>query len=125
MPKNRKASSSCAKTRLPSGLYQLLTSLMRLDVISSTTTPSKNMILRQSLVRALSLIAVLAGAAVASADENLPAPRRIILAAGQEAAAQPVILAARRYAAFWNTGEARYAEAALARNFVDRTPPRP
>ncbi len=83
------------------------------------------MILRQSLVRALSLIAVLAGAAVASADENLPAPRSIILAAGQEAAAQPVILAARRYAAFWNTGEARYAEAALARNFVDRTPPRP
>ena len=96
---------------------------MRLDVISSTTTPSKNMILRQSLVRALSLITVLAGAAVASAEENLPAPRSIILAAGQEAAAQPVILAARRYAAFWNTGEARYAEAALARNFVDRTLP--
>jgi predicted ester cyclase len=81
------------------------------------------MILRQSLVRALSLITVLAGAAVASAEENLPAPRSIILAAGQEAAAQPVILAARRYAAFWNTGEARYAEAALARNFVDRTLP--
>jgi predicted ester cyclase len=34
-----------------------------------------------------------------------------------------VILAARRYAAFWNTGEPRYAEAALAQNFVDRTIP--
>jgi predicted ester cyclase len=43
--------------------------------------------------------------------------------AGKEHAASPAILAARRYAAFWNTGEARYAEAALARNFVDRTLP--
>ena len=81
------------------------------------------MILSQSLVRSLSLIAVLAGAAVASAQENLPTPRSIILTAGQERAAQPVILAARRYAAFWNTGEARYAEAALARDFSDRTLP--
>jgi steroid delta-isomerase-like uncharacterized protein len=34
-----------------------------------------------------------------------------------------VVLAARRYAAFWNTGEARYAETALARDFFDRTLP--
>jgi predicted ester cyclase len=74
-------------------------------------------------VRSLSLIAVLAGTAVASAEEILPTPRSIILTAGEEQAAQPVILAARRYAAFWNTGEARYAEAALAQNFVDRTLP--
>jgi predicted ester cyclase len=33
------------------------------------------------------------------------------------------ILAARRYAAFWNTGEASFAEAALAGNFADRTLP--
>ena len=79
--------------------------------------------LRQSFVRLLSLIAVFAGAAVASAEERLPTPRSIILTAGQEQTAQPVILAARRYAAFWNTGEARYAEAALAKNFVDRTLP--
>ena len=59
----------------------------------------------------------------ASGEETLPTPRSIILTAGQEAAAQPVILAARRYAAFWNTGEERYAEAALAKNFVDRTLP--
>jgi predicted ester cyclase len=81
------------------------------------------MMLSQSLVRSLSLIAVLAGTAVASAEENLPSPRSIILTTGQEEAAQPVILAARRYTAFWNTGEASYAKAALARNFVDRTLP--
>ena len=74
-------------------------------------------------VRSLSLIAVLAGAAVASAEETLPTPRSIIFTAGEEQAAQPVILAARRYAAFWNTGETRYAEAALARTFVDGTLP--
>jgi len=79
------------------------------------------MMLSQSFVRSLSLIAVFAAAAVASADVTLPTPRSIILTVGQEQTAQPVILAARRYAAFWNTGEARYAEAALAQNFVDRT----
>jgi predicted ester cyclase len=71
----------------------------------------------------LSSIAVLMGAAVASADETLPTPQSTILMAGQKEAAQPVVLAARRYAAFWNTGEARYAEAALAREFIDRTLP--
>ena len=73
-------------------------------------------------VRSLFLIAVFA-ATSSSAEESLPTPRSIILSAGQEQVAQPVILAARRYAAFWNTGEARYAEAALAQNFVDRTLP--
>ena len=43
-------------------------------------------------------------------------PQGIVLTAGQEQAAQPVILAARRYAAFWNTGEERHAEAALAQS---------
>jgi len=81
------------------------------------------MILRQSFVRSLCLIAVFSWTAVASAEENLPTPRSIIFATGQEQAAQPVMLAARRYAAFWNTGEERYAEAALAQNFVDRTLP--
>ena len=83
----------------------------------------KNMILNQSLAHSLSLIAVFVATAVASAEENLPTPRGIILTTGQEQAGQPAILAARRYAAFWNTGEARYAEAALARNFFDRTLP--
>ena len=81
------------------------------------------MMLSQSFARSLCLFAVLAAGAVASAHEPLPTPCSIILATGQEQAAQPMILAARRYAAFWNTGEARYAEAALARNFADRTLP--
>ena len=81
------------------------------------------MILSQSFVSSLLLIAVVASTAVASAEESLPTPRSIIVTAEHEQAAQPVILAARRYAAFWNTGEARYAEAALAQNFVDRTLP--
>src|SRR5947208_16242780 len=71
-------------------------------------------------VRSLFLIAVFA-ATGSSAEETLPTPRSIILSAGQEQAAKPVILAARRYGAFWNTGEERYAEAALAEDFVDRT----
>jgi predicted ester cyclase len=83
---------------------------------------SINMIMRQLLFSTLFPIAVFAVTG-ASGEETLPTPRSIILTAGQEAAAQPVILAARRYAAFWNTGEARYAEAALAKNFVDRTLP--
>jgi predicted ester cyclase len=80
------------------------------------------MILRQSFVNAPLLIAVFAATA-ASAEESPPTPRSIIVTAEHEQAAQPVILAARRYAAFWNTGEARYAEAAVAQNFVDRTLP--
>ena len=53
----------------------------------------------------------------------MPAPQSVVVAAGEEQAAESIILAARRYAAFWNTGEARYAEAALAQNFLDRTLP--
>ena len=123
MPKNRKASSSCARMRLPSGRYRLRTCLMSPDVTSSATTPSKNMILSQLFVRLLFLTAFFVVVAVASAEENLPTPQGIVLTAGQEQAAQPVILAARRYAAFWNIGEERHVEAALARSFVDRTPP--
>ena len=70
-----------------------------------------------------SLFLIVFAATSSSAEESLPSPRSIILSAGQEQAAQSVILAARRYAAFWNTGEARHAEAALAQNFVDRTLP--
>ncbi len=81
------------------------------------------MILSQLFVRLLFLTAFFVVVAVASAEENLPTPEGIVLTAGQEQAAQPVILAARRYAAFWNIGEERHVEAALARSFVDRTPP--
>src|SRR6266566_383797 len=122
MRKNRRASSSCAKTRSPNGLCQLPTCLTRLEAINYNYPNRKNMSLRQSLVSSLSLVAVFAAAAVASAEETLPTPRSIILAAGQEEAARPVILAARRYAAFWNTGEPRYAEAAIAQLFDTALP---
>jgi predicted ester cyclase len=95
---------------------------MKLDAILNTTS-DRNMMISQTCVRSLCLIVFFVATAVASAEENLPTPRNIIITAGQEEAAQPVIFAARRYAAFWNTGEPGYAEAALARNFVDRTLP--
>jgi predicted ester cyclase len=85
--------------------------------------PPKSMVLSQSFAVSLSLIFALAGAGFASTEETLPAPRSTILTPGHEQAARAVILAARRYGAFWNTGEARYAEAALASGFFDRTLP--
>jgi predicted RNA-binding protein with PIN domain len=48
------------------------------------------MILSQSFVRSLSLIAVFAAAAVASVEETLPTPRSIIFTAGQEQAAEQI-----------------------------------
>jgi len=49
----------------------------------------------------------------------LPQPHHLA-AASQNA---KVVTAARRYAAFWNTGDASYAQAALAPDFIDRTLP--
>lgn len=51
-------------------------------------------------------------AQVVVADSSFPAAQR-----------QAHMLAARRYATFWNTGQERYALAALDRDFVDRTLP--
>jgi predicted ester cyclase len=82
----------------------------------------KNVTLDKSFACSLPLISVPTGSFVADA-EGLPSPQSIRLATGQELTAAPVILAARRYAAFWNSGETRYAEAALSANFVDRTLP--
>ena len=68
------------------------------------------------------LAAALAGAANTSvpADE-LPTPQHVSICADSDSAA--LLLAARRYAAFWNTGEARWAQLALSNSFVDRTLP--
>jgi predicted ester cyclase len=56
--------------------------------------------------------------------EVLPEPKSVILAKGETLENKSnEILAARRYAAFWNTGDARYAELALAPDFMDRTLP--
>ncbi len=80
------------------------------------------------LVRLSLAVALAAGAelqAGEAADEALPAPSSLTLDASlprpQAAAA---VLAARRFYAFWNTGEGRYLAAAIAPGFTDRTLPK-
>ena len=72
---------------------------------------------------ALVLSAALAAvpAAALAADDGLPVPHHLAVAAGTDSA--PVLLAARRYAAFWNTGDERYAKMALSPDFMDCTLP--
>jgi predicted ester cyclase len=68
---------------------------------------------------ALVCFAVLAGAPARAAEE-LPQPKKLTVDRGlTPAQAQTRLQAARRYYAFWNTGEERYARAALAEDFVD------
>jgi hypothetical protein len=50
--------------------------------------------------------------------DDLPVPARQVLNGPADVAA-----AARTYAAFWNTGDPAFAQAALAADFVDRTLP--
>ena len=58
----------------------------------------------------------------AKAADSLPVPLHVAVAGTKQQFAAS-ILAARRYAAFWNTGDVRYATAALATGFIDRTLP--
>jgi len=67
-----------------------------------------------------SLLLTTALAAAATPDADLPVPATIN---GDSPATSANILAARRYAAFWNTGRPEFAEAALAPTFTDRTLP--
>ncbi|GGC61896.1 ester cyclase [Undibacterium terreum] len=60
--------------------------------------------------------------AAESGDSSLPQPLHLSVSAASEDSAS-IILAARRYAAFWNSGEAQYAQQALAADFKDRTLP--
>jgi len=69
-----------------------------------------------ALVLSVSLVS-----AVALAAEELPEPRHLSVATDIDSA--PILLAGRRYAAFWNTGDPRYAKLALAPDFMDRTLP--
>jgi predicted ester cyclase len=76
------------------------------------------------LVLSLSLVTSLAAVA-AEGGEALPQPKSLIVDASlQKGQVEATILAARRYYAFWDTGEARYAQAALSPNFVDRMLPK-
>lgn len=58
----------------------------------------------------------------AQADAALPSPHHVAVDSHSKQSAT-VILAARRYAAFWNTGDTAYADLALSPAFVDRTLP--
>jgi len=76
----------------------------------------------RQLPNALVLGASLAAGPLAGhATDNLPTPRHLSVAAGTDSA--PLLLAARRYAAFWNTGDPEFARIALSPQFVDRTLP--
>lgn len=57
-----------------------------------------------------------------SAAAGLPAPGRVFSAAATPEL-EAVMLAARRYAAFWNSGDPAWAQQALAPGFIDRTLP--
>ncbi|MGF6601033.1 putative ester cyclase [Paraburkholderia sp. GAS448] len=76
----------------------------------------------------LTAIAATAAAALATspaayaASESLPRPHH--LSVGETSSERAAVtLAARRYAAFWNTGDESYAKQALAPDFIDRTLP--
>lgn len=65
-----------------------------------------------------------ASAAAPVADADLVQARTVIVDKSlPKAQAQAAMLAARRYATFWDTGEDRFAQAALAPRFTDRTLP--
>jgi len=60
----------------------------------------------------------------AFADERLVSAQQVIADPSLPAAQRDAeVLAARRYATFWHTGDERYARAALAADFTDRTLP--
>lgn len=79
----------------------------------------------RSSLSLLLLGTLLATAATAAEPEAaLPSPRVLTLAPGLSGHhAEPMVLAARRYAGFWNSGDPALAEAALAPDFTDRTLP--
>jgi len=72
---------------------------------------------------ALALCASASGADTDTAADLVQA--QVVVADGSlsDALRQDEMLAARRYATFWNTGDERYAQAALDAGFVDRTLP--
>ena len=72
----------------------------------------------------LAICFAIVGASLGSfAAESLPVPLHVAVAGTKQQIASN-ILAARRYAAFWNTGDVAYAAAALAPGFIDRTLPK-
>ena len=74
------------------------------------------------IVRRTIFLTLVVASANATAAESLPVPLHVAVA-GTEAQVAASVLAARRYAAFWNTGDVTYATASLSPGFVDRTLP--
>jgi predicted ester cyclase len=71
------------------------------------------------ILAALVGFAALVGSSALAAEE-LPQPRKLTVERGlSHYQAHTQLLAARRYYAFWNTGEEAYAQAALAEDFID------
>ncbi|RKR42590.1 ester cyclase [Paraburkholderia sp. BL17N1] len=83
------------------------------------STPSLSRIGRRVLIAAS-----VAGAlsAQAASDADLPVPHHVAVASTSAQSAE-VVRTARRYAAFWNTGDEAYAKLALSPAFIDRTLP--
>jgi predicted ester cyclase len=74
----------------------------------------------------MSIIALATSAlpVVASAADSLPLPKSVVIDRSVPASQREAMaLAARRYYAFWDTGDVLYANAVLAPDFVDRTLP--
>jgi predicted ester cyclase len=71
-------------------------------------------------VLAAALVMACFASGTARSEELLPQPGNIHVASAlSEREAQELLIPARRYYAFWNTGDERYAQAALADNFAD------
>jgi predicted ester cyclase len=80
----------------------------------------------KSYAHLMSIVALATAAlpVVASAADSLPLPKSVVIDRSIPGAQREAMsLAARRYYAFWDTGDVLYANAVLAPDFVDRTLP--
>ncbi|WP_347901920.1 ester cyclase [Pseudomonas purpurea] len=84
---------------------------------------SQLVISRRLSLASLSLAAMLLSS-VATADSALLQPQTLIVDQSlPQAQRDSMVLAARRYGSFWNSGDAALAKAALSEQFIDKTPP--
>ena len=75
-------------------------------------------------MKSIPILAAMLVALPASADEPLVSARQVIVDPSLPPARRDADMqAARRYATFWHTGDERFARAALAADFTDRTLP--
>lgn len=75
-------------------------------------------------MKAFTILAAVLVALPACADEQLVSARQVIIDRSLPPAQRDADMqAARRYATFWHTGDERFARAALAADFTDRTLP--